>query len=178
MHFPLPARIGLYLTLTALMSLPLFGFRIPKLLPSMWLLVIHEFAGFLFFGHTVFSNIWSMRIRQTQPQGTGIWARAFIRKLALSITFPTTIIIPIAGLMLIEDWGGLANAPWAWEAYFAFWLVAAISVFPDVIRLAVDEHKSEPTHGMFGGGLRGMIALVFVLYVMWCMITKDALFLN
>ena len=64
MRFPLPARVGLYLLLTGIMALPLFGFGLPKLLPSIWLLVIHELAGFLFFGHTVFSNIWSMRVRR------------------------------------------------------------------------------------------------------------------
>ena len=95
--------------------------------------------------------------------------------MALGITLPTTIIIPLAGLMLIEDWGGLANAPWAYDSYLAFWLVAGISVFPDIIRLAVDEHASEPTHGMLGGGMRGMIALVLTIYVMFCMITKQAL---
>lgn len=170
-----PAKIGIYLLFTTVMALPLFGYRLPRLLPYTGLLVIHEFAAFLFFGHTFFSNIWSMRIRQTQPVATGIWARAFIRRMALGITFPTTIIIPLAGLMLIEDWGGLANAPWAYDAYLAFWLVAAVSVFPDVIRLAVDEHAAEPTHGMLGGGVRGMIALVLTVYVIFCMITKQAL---
>ena len=175
MFFGKPAKIGLYLMLVSVMALPLFGYRLPKLLPSIWLLVIHEFSAFLFFGHTIFSNIWSMRIRQTQPVPTGVWARAFIRKMALGITLPTTIIIPLAGLMLIEDWGGLANAPWAYDSYLAFWLVAGISVFPDIIRLAVDEHASEPTHGILGGGVRGMIALVLTIYVMFCMITKQAL---
>jgi len=75
-------NLGLYLLLMGIMALPLFGFRAPKLLPTIWLLVIHEFSAFLFVGHTVFSNIWSMRIRQTQPIETGIGARAFIRRLA------------------------------------------------------------------------------------------------
>ncbi len=174
MRFPLSARIGLYLLLTGVMAFPLLGFRMPKLLPSMWFLVIHEFAGFLFFGHTVFSNIWSMRVRQTQPSEVGIWARAFIRKMALSITLPTTIIVPFAGVMLIEDWGGLANAPWAYDAYLCFWLMAGISLWPDLIRLAVDDHAGEATHGMRGGLIRSMFALALTIYILVVMITKQA----
>ena len=116
-----------------------------------------------------------MRIRQTQGIETGIWARAFIRRLALSITLPTTIITPLAGLMLIEDWGGLENAPWAYDAYLSFWLMAGISLWPDLIRLAVDEHAEEPTHGMFSGAFRGLVALVLTIYIIFCMITKQAL---
>ena len=167
-------RSGLYVLLVGVMALPLFGLRIPKLLPSIWLLLIHEFAGFAFVGHTIFSNIWSMRVRQTQGRETGIWARAFIRKMALSITLPTTIMIPLAGIMLIEDWGGLGNAPWAYDAYLCFWLIAAISLWPDLIRLAKDDHASEPTHGMLGGGIRGMIALPLTFYIIFCMVTKQA----
>jgi hypothetical protein len=167
-------KLGLYLLLMGIMALPLFGLRVPKLLPSIWLLVIHEFSAFLFVGHTVFSNIWSMRIRQTQPIETGIWARAFIRRLALSITLPTTIITPLAGLMLIEDWGGLENAPWAYDAYLCFWLMAGFSLWPDLIRLAIDEHASEPTQGMLSGIIRGTAALVLTIYIMFGMITKQA----
>ena len=54
-------KVGLYLFLVGVMALSLFGLRVPKLLPSVWLLVIHEFSGFAFVGHTVFSNIWCMR---------------------------------------------------------------------------------------------------------------------
>jgi hypothetical protein len=167
-------KAGLYLLLMGIMALPLFGARVPKLLPSMWLLVIHEFSGFIFVGHTIFSNIWSMRVRQTMGTAAGIWARGFTRKLALGITLPTTIITPLAGLMLIEDWGGLKQAPWAYDAYFCFWLMAGISLWPDLIRLAIDEHASEPTHGMLGGGTRGMLALVLVVYIIFCMVTKKA----
>ncbi len=167
-------KVGLYLLLMGIMALPLFGLRVPKMLPSLWLLVIHEFSGFLFFGHTLFSNIWSMRIRQTQGLETGIWARAFIRKLAMGITLPTTIITPLAGLMLIEDWDGLQNAPWAYDAYLAFWLMAGISLWPDLIRLAIDEHAKEPTHGMLSGGTRGILALFLTIYIIFCMITKQA----
>lgn len=167
-------KTGLYLLLVGIMALPLFGFRVPKLLPSVWLLLIHEFAGFMFVGHTVFSNIWSMRIRQTQDTDVGIWARAFIRKMALGITLPTTIITPLAGLMLIEDWGGLKAAPWAYDAYLCFWLMAGISLWPDLIRLAIDKHAAAPTHGMRGGLIRSMIALALTIYIIVCMVTKQA----
>lgn len=167
-------RVGLYGVLMAIMALPLFGVRVPKLLPSIWLLLIHEFAAFMFVGHTVFSNIWSMRVRQTQPSDVGIWARAFIRKMALSITLPTTIIVPLAGVMLIEDWGGLANARWAYDAYLCFWLMAGISLWPDLIRLAVDDHAGQATHGMRGGLIRSMFALALTIYILVVMITKQA----
>jgi hypothetical protein len=169
------AKPALYLLLMGLMALPFFGVRVPRLLPSIWLLVIHEFSGFMFFGHTVFSNTWSMRLRQTQSRETGVWARAFTRQLAFGITLPTTIITPLAGLMLIEDWGGLYEARWAMDAYICFYLMAGISLWPDLIRLAVDEHADEPTHGMLGGGVRGMLALPLTIYIIFCMITKQAL---
>ena len=63
-----------------------------------------------------FSNIWAMQIRFNQSKEAGIWARGFLRKLAMSVTLTTSIIIPISGLMLIESWGGLHGAPWAWNA--------------------------------------------------------------
>ncbi len=169
-------KVCLYFLLIFIMALPLFGFRLPKLLPSMWLLVIHEFSGFIFVGHTVFSNTWSMRIRQTQGIEAGIWARGFTHKLAFAITLPTTVITPLAGLMLIEDWGGLSAAPWAYEAYFCFWLMAAISLWPDLLRLAFDRHAGEPTHGMRGGLVRSMAALALTLYIIYCMASKQAMF--
>lgn len=174
MHAERLIKPGIYVVLMTLMALPLFGFRVPKMLPSMWLLIIHEFAGFAFVGHTIFSNIWSMRVRQTQPRETGIWARAMIRRMALMITLPTTIIIPLAGLMLIEDWGGLLNAWWAWDAYLCFWIMAGVSLWPDLIRLFIDSHAEEPTHGMRGGGIRGTAVLPLVIYIIVCMITKQA----
>lgn len=167
-------KAGIYLVLMGIMSLPLFGFRLPKLLPSLWLLLIHEFSGIIFVGHTVFSNIWSMRVRQSQPPEVGVWARAFIRKMALCITLPTTVITPLAGLMLIEDWGGLEEAAWAYDAYLCFWLMAGISLWPDLIRLAVDEHADEPTHGMQNALWRAMIALGLTIYIIVVMITKQA----
>ena len=172
---PLARRLikaGIYLVLMGIMALPLFGVRVPKLLPSMWLLVIHEFSGFLFFGHTFFSNIWAMRVRQTQSRETGVWARAMLRRMAMGITLPTTIITPLAGVMLIEDWGGLYNAPWALDAYLMFWIMAGISLWPDIIRLAVDEHAEEPKHGMLSGGSRGIAALFITIYIIFVMITK------
>jgi hypothetical protein len=166
-------KVTIYLLLMGGMALPLFGFRVPKLLPSVWLLLIHEFSGFAFVGHTIFSNIWSMRVRQTQSAEVGIWARGFIRKMAFSITLPTTIITPLAGLMLIEDWGGLKAAPWAYDAYLSFWLMAGISLWPDLIRLAIDEHAGNATHGMRGGLIRSMVALVLTIYIIICMVTKQ-----
>jgi hypothetical protein len=53
--------------------------------------------------------------------------------------------------------------------------MAGISLWPDLIRLAVDEHAKEPTHGMLGGATRGTIALVLTIYIIFCMITKQAL---
>ena len=169
-----PLKVFLYLLLMTVMALPLFGIRVPKLLPSIWLLLIHEFSGFAFVGHTIFSNIWQMRVRQTQSEQAGIWARGFIRKMALSITLPTTIITPLAGVMLIEDWGGLLNAYWAFDAYLMFWLMAGISLWPDLIRLVIDEHANDATHGMRGGGIRGVLVLPLVFYIIVCMVTKQA----
>lgn len=112
---------GIYALITIISGLPLFGARISDFgINYLLLLFIHEFAGFLFFGHTFFSNIWAMQIRFNQSKEVGIWARGFLRKLAMSVTLTTSIIIPVAGLMLIESWGGLHNAPWAWNAYLAF----------------------------------------------------------
>jgi len=167
-------KVFIYLVLMGVMALPLFGFRVPKLLPSIWLLLIHEFSGFIFVGHTVFSNIWSMRVRQTQPPEVGVWARAFIRKMAFRITLPTTIITPLVGLMLIEDWGGLTQARWAYDAYLCFWLMAGISLWPDLIRLYIDDHAEEATHGMKGGLIRSMIALALTIYIIVVMVTKQA----
>jgi hypothetical protein len=167
---------GVYVALMAVAALPLFGFRLPQVLPYIVLLVIHEFAAFLFFGHTFFSNIWSMRIRQTQPPETGIWARAMLRKLALGVTATTSVIIPVAGVMLVESWGGLQAAPWAWDGYFAFWIMLGISIVPDVIRYGRNRNAANPKHGMLSGGIRGMLALVLTLYILFCMITKVYVF--
>jgi len=166
---------AVYVLVMGVTALPLFGLRMPQYLPYLPLLIIHEFSAFAFFGHTFFSNVWSMRIRMSQPETTGIWARAFLRKLALGVTFPTSIIIPLTGLMLVESWGGLEGAPWAWDSYFAFWVMAGISIVPDVIRYGRNRNADKPTHGMLSGGIRGMLALVLTLYIMVCMIAKVSL---
>ncbi|MDP6616957.1 MAG: hypothetical protein QF790_07330, partial [Gammaproteobacteria bacterium] len=73
---------------------------IPGLDGYLFLLVVHEFSGFMFFGHTLFSNIWAMRVRNIGDHKTGVMARAMLRVMAMSITAPTSIITPLAGLML------------------------------------------------------------------------------
>jgi hypothetical protein len=167
---------GVYVLVMAFSAVPLFmEVRLPTILSQVSLLVIHEFSGFLFVGHTLFSNIWAMRIRMTQPYETGVWARAFLRKLALGITFPTAIISPLAGLFLMEYYGGLAANPWAWDAYFAFWLMAGVSIVPDVIRYGRNRHSADPRHGVLSGAIRGNFGTLMVLYILWCMITKQAL---
>lgn len=169
---------GVWVVIMVASALPMLGIvRVPRVFNYTLTLVVHELAAFAYVGHTFFSNVWSLRIRQTQPLQTGIWARGFLRKLALSITGPTAVITPLFGLMLIEEWGGLMNAPWAWDAYFAFWLMAGFSVVPDVIRYGRNRHAGDPMHGMKSGGIRGMLALVAVLYILiWCMIAKESLF--
>jgi len=165
-----------YLAVMVVTAIPLFvDLQIPKVLDWITLLVIHEFAGFLFVGHTLFSNIWAMRIRMTQPEEAGIWARGFLRKLALSITFPMSIISPGAGLLLMAYYGGLANNPWAWDSYFAFWLMAGVSIVPDVIRYGRNRNAGDPRHGIWSGAIRGNFGTVMVIYIMWCMVTKGAL---
>jgi hypothetical protein len=164
-----------YVLIMAVAALPLFGLRIPRIFPYTPTLVVHEFAAFAFVGHTFFSNIWSLRIRRTQPREFGIWARGHMRILCLSVTGPMSVITPLAGLMVVEDWGGLANAPWAWDAYLAFWIMAAISVVPDVIRYARNRNSEDPMHGMINGGIRAMVALVLTIYIMIAMIAKVSL---
>jgi hypothetical protein len=165
----------IYLLIMAVAALPLFGLRIPRIFPYTPTLVVHEFAAFAFVGHTFFSNIWSLRIRRTQPREFGIWARGHMRILCLSVTGPMSVITPLAGLMVVEDWGGLENAPWAWDAYLAFWIMAAISVVPDVIRYARNRNAADPMHGMINGGIRAMVALVLTIYIMIAMIAKVSL---
>ncbi|MDJ0928487.1 MAG: hypothetical protein QNJ73_12690 [Gammaproteobacteria bacterium] len=164
-----------YLLIMAVSALPLFGLRIPLVTPYIPTLIVHEFAAFGFVGHTFFSNIWSLRIRKNMPLEFGVWARSHMRILCLSITGPMAFITPFTGLMVVERWGGLAGAPWAWDAYLAFWLMCAISVVPDVIRYARNRHADEPMHGMLSGGLRAMIALVLTIYILITMIAKVSL---
>lgn len=165
-----------YVVIMVVTGIPMFvEVRMPLIMSQVSLLVIHEFSGFLFVGHTLFSNIWAMRIRMTQPVETGVWARGFLRKLALSITLPTSIISPLAGLFLMEYYGGLIANPWAWNAYLAFWLMAGISIVPDVIRYGRNRHSSNPRHGIVSGAIRGNFGTVMVIYILWCMVTKEAL---
>ena len=169
---------GVWAVLMVISALPMLGspFRLPQVMNYTALLVIHEFAAFLFFGHTFFSNIWALKLRLTEPEETGVRARAFLRILACSITGPTAFIIPVSGLMVVESFGGLENAPWAWDAYFAFWIMLGISIVPDVIRYARNRNAGNVTHGMKSGGIRGMLALVLTLYIMVCMIAKVSFF--
>ncbi len=176
-----PARFFWYAVWVVIMvvsALPLLGlFRIPLLFSYTVTLAIHELAAFLYFGHTFFSNIWALLIRRTQPLAVGIWARGFLRKLCLGVTAPTAVITPLFGLMLMDTWGGLTNAPWAWDAYFAFWLMAGFSVVPDVIRYGRNRNAQDPRHGLKSGGIRGVLALVLVLYILlWCMVARQSLF--
>ena len=159
-------------------ALPMLGIvRIPRIFGYTTTLIIHELSAFLYFGHTFFSNIWSLLIRRTQPVEVGIWARALLRKLCLGVTGPMAVTTPLFGLMLIDDWGGLTSVPWAWDAYFTFWLMAGFSVVPDVIRYGRNRNAGNPMHGMMSGGVRGMLALVAVLYILlYCMIAKGSLF--
>lgn len=166
---------GVWVAVMATSALPMLGFRLPAVLPYVPLLLIHEFAAFAYVGHTLFSNIWAMRIRMTQPREVGIWARSMLRVMALSITATTAVIVPVSGLMLVEHLGGLRQNPWAWDAYLAFWVMAGISIVPDVIRYGRNRHADDPAHGMASGAIRGMIALALVLYILVCMIAKVSL---
>jgi hypothetical protein len=166
---------GVWLLVMGIGALPLVGVPVRPLLSYLPLLVIHELAAFLFFGHTFFSNIWSMTIRTTQPHAYGVWARQFLRKLALCVTAPTSIVVPLAGAMLVEHLGGFRANPWAWDAYCAFWLVCGLSVVPDVIRYGRNRHADEPLHGLLNGGIRAMVATVLVFFIMYTMATKQNL---
>ncbi len=169
---------GVWVVIMVASGLPLLGLvRLPTVLGYVPTLVIHETAAFLYFGHTFFSNIWALVIRLTQPPAMGVWARGFLRKLCLGVTGPMAVVTPLFGLMLIEEWGGLLNVPWAWDAYFVFWLMAGFSVIPDVIRYGRNRNAADPRHGLKSGGARGMLALVATLYILiWCMIVRGSLF--
>ncbi len=176
-----PARFfwyGVWVVIMAGSALPMLGVvHVPRLFDYTLTLVIHELAAFLYFGHTFFSNIWSLLIRRTQPRAVGVWARALLRKLCLGVTAPTAVITPLFGLMLMEDWGGLTKNAWAWDAYFVFWLMAGFSVVPDVIRYGRNRNAGDPAHGLLSGGIRGMLALAAVLYILiWCMVARRSLF--
>lgn len=165
---------GAWCVIMGVGALPLVGYRVTPVLSYFPLLVIHEFAAFFFFGHTFFSNIWSMVIRTTKPREMGIWARQFLRKLALSVTGPMAVVVPLTGAMLVEELGGFSNNPWAWDSYFAFWVMCGVSIVPDVIRYGRNRHSDEPTHGLLNGGIRAMIATVLVFFIIWAMATKQS----
>jgi len=150
---------------------------IPGLDSYLFLLVVHEFSGFMFFGHTLFSNIWAMRVRSVGDLQTGLMARGMLRIMAMSITLPTSIITPLAGLMLVNKYfGGLENAPWALHAYVAFWLMAALQLVPDLIRYAVDTHANDPKRDVKQAALRGIGSTFLTFYIIWCMVTKTTAF--
>ncbi len=165
---------GVWCVIMGVSALPLAGYRVTPVLSYFPLLVIHEFAAFFFFGHTFFSNIWSLVIRTRKPREMGVWARQFLRKLALTVTGPMAVVVPLSGAMLTEHLGGFRANPWVWDSYFAFWLMCGISVVPDVIRYGRNRHSDDPTHGLLNGGIRAMIATVLVFYVMWTMATKQS----
>jgi hypothetical protein len=172
--------MGLY---TLPLPIPLLGWEgvtvmpIPGLDSYLFLLVVHEFSGFLFFGHTLFSNIWAMRVRSVGDRETGVMARSMLRFMALSITLPTSIITPLAGLMLVNKYfGGLANAPWALHAYIAFWLMAILQLVPDIIRYAVDTHAGDPKRDVKQAAIRGIGSTFLTFYIIWCMVTKMTAF--
>ena len=167
---------GVFAAIMGVSSIPLY---VELNWPLVWnqtaLLVIHEFAGFLFVGHTLFSNIWAMLIRLKMGKEAGVWARGFLRKLALGITFPMSIISPLAGLALIQYYGGLLDNPWAWDAYLAMWLMAGISIVPDIIRYGRNRNSGDPRHGIVSGAIRGNFGTLMVIYIIWCMSAKTSL---
>lgn len=173
-------RYGLYVVVMVLFTLPLLGVNVPppaflagSRAGELTLLVIHEFAGFIFVGHTFFSNIWAMRIRMTGDHATGVMARAMLRVMALSITGTTSIITPLAGLMLVDGyWGGFYENLWAVHAYVAFWIMAALQLVPDIIRYAVDTHSADPKRDVMQAAIRGIASTFLTIYIIWCMVTK------
>ncbi|MBT8422562.1 MAG: hypothetical protein HKN56_11160 [Gammaproteobacteria bacterium] len=172
--------MGLY---TLPLPIPLIGWEGIKFMPPaifdhpILLLAVHEFSGFLFFGHTLFSNIWAMRVRMVGDQATGIMARSMLRVMALSITMPTSIISPLFGVWLLNGYfGGFEASPWALHAYVAFWLMAALQLVPDIIRYAVDTHKADPKRDVRGAALRGIGSTFLTFYIIWCMVTKTTAF--
>jgi hypothetical protein len=180
-------RYTLFVIVMALYTLPLpipfIGWEGVKVMPIpgldsyIFLLVVHEFSGFLFFGHTLFSNIWAMRVRGAGHHETGVMARAMLRVMAMSITAPTSILTPLFGLMLVNKYfGGFTNAPWALHAYVAFWIMAALQLVPDIIRYAVDTHKEDPNRDVKQAAIRGIISTFLTFYIIWCMVTKSTAF--
>jgi len=176
-------RYSLFFIVMGLYTVPFFGVAVPAP-PGLnnsesgriTLLFVHEFAAFIFFGHTFFSNVWAMRVRMVGDTQTGIMARAMLRKMALGITGPTSIIVPLAGLMLVDTYyGGFYNNPWVVDAYIAFWIMAGLQLVPDIIRYAVDTHAANPKRDVKQAAIRGIGSTFLTIYILWCMVTKSAL---
>ena len=103
-------------------------------------------------------------------------ARAFLRKMAFGITFPTSILVPIFGLMLVEEsWGGLSEAPWARDAYIVFWLIWALNIAPDLIRYARDEQAANPRAGVMWAAIRGIASTVITVVIIILMVVKESI---
>ena len=103
-------------------------------------------------------------------------ARAFLRKMAFGITFPTSILVPVFGLMLVEDsWGGLSEAPWARDAYIGFWLIWALNIAPDLIRYARDEQRANPRAGVMWAAIRGTASTVITVVIIILMVVKESI---
>ena len=164
----------LFIIVMGIVSTPFFGLRIPPIMPYTWLLVFHELLGFMFVGHTIFSNIWAMRIRMSPHHEAGVMARAFLRKMAFCITMPTSILVPVFGLMMIEDsWGGIYEAPWARDALIGFWLIWLLNIAPDLIRYARDEQAANPRAGVIWAASRGIVSTVITIVIIILMATKS-----
>ena len=59
----------IYASITIVTALPLLGLRISDFgINYLFLLVVHEMAAFLFFGHTLFSNIWVTYILEKEQR--------------------------------------------------------------------------------------------------------------
>jgi hypothetical protein len=55
--------------------------------------------------------------------------------------------------------------------------MAAIQLVPDIIRYAVDTHAADPKRDVKTAAIRGIGSTILTFYIIWCMITKDALFI-
>ncbi len=55
------------------------------------------------------------------------------------------------------------------------WLMAGVSIVPDVIRYGRNRNADDPRHGVLSGAIRGNFGTLMVIYILWCMITKQAL---
>jgi hypothetical protein len=74
----------------------------------------------------------------------------------------------------MEHLGDFAQNPWAWDAYFAFWLMAGIRLVPDVTRYSRNRHADDPKHGLPGGAVRAMIATPLMFFILWTMAVKES----